>query len=815
MTTCERPACSGEIESGYCNVCGYPAVAVAVAVADVAADRGRRAVEQSAAMAGNGHMGAGEGAGEGADGACLRPGCGGTMDAGYCDRCGLAPPRDSQRAPAWPGLPAAAPGPTAVPTPAVSTSTVSRGTSTVRRLSTSTVTGGRAASATGSGGSRGNLGAGLVEMPSVPYRDPQAVLLVDPEVPERKRFCAHCDNPVGRSRGGRPARTEGFCPHDGKAYSFTPKLWPGDLVAGQYLVAGCIAHGGLGWIYLAQDKNVSDRWVVLKGLLDSGDESAMAAAIAERRFLAEVEHPNIVKIYNFVEHDDFGYIVMEYVGGESLREVRTRHRDEQGAPLPVAQAIAYILEILPAIGFLHRRGLLFCDFKPDNVIQTEEQLKLIDLGRRPFLRRRGERPLRHYRVPGARGPRIRRQRRVGPLHGGADVGCAHDRLCRLSRREALCRAAAPLKSVPVFQRYESFHRFLQKATGTDPTTRFQTAAEMAEQLVGVLRQVVAVDGGSPTPAPSMLFSSELGASPDGCPWQFLPVPAVDPSDPASGVLATLALVGADQRQSLLETVPRSPELSLFIARSAIDAGEFAAAAQELESEEARQSGWRAAWWRGVLSLAEGRQADAASFFTAVDRELPGELAPKLALAACFEQAVTEDVTLQLQHAARSYGLVAATDPGYASASFGVARVSMLLGDREEAVAALRRVPRSSSASVAAQITLCRVQCAPLRGEMPQVADLIATSEVLSGLELENSVRLPLVRDLHQQALAVLLDGGAGPDDTVRLMGAALDEQDQRAALESAFRSLAKLAPSDEERYALVDQANACRPRTLT
>jgi len=72
----------------------------------------------------------------------------------------------------------------------------------------------------------------------------------------------------------------------------------------------------------------------------------MSAAIAERRFLAEVEHPNIVKIYNFVQHKDAGYIVMEYVGGESLREVRNRHREEFGAPLPLARAIAYILEIL-------------------------------------------------------------------------------------------------------------------------------------------------------------------------------------------------------------------------------------------------------------------------------------------------------------------------------------------------------------------------------------------------------------------------------------------------------------------------------------
>ena len=76
---------------------------------------------------------------------------------------------------------------------------------------------------------------------------------------------------------------------------------PGDLVAGQYEVLGCLAHGGLGWIYLAKDHNVSDRWVVLKGLLNTGDADAMAAAVAERQFLAQVEHPNIVRIYNFVQ----------------------------------------------------------------------------------------------------------------------------------------------------------------------------------------------------------------------------------------------------------------------------------------------------------------------------------------------------------------------------------------------------------------------------------------------------------------------------------------------------------------------------------
>src|SRR5699024_1428381 len=108
-----------------------------------------------------------------------------------------------------------------------------------------------------------------------------------------------------------------------------PKLKRGELVAGQYEIVGPIAHGGLGWIYLANDHNVSDRWVVLKGMMADPNDMDMAVVQAEREFLAEITHPGIVKIINFIDSagGETGFIVMEYVGGPSLRQRRRAQPD--------------------------------------------------------------------------------------------------------------------------------------------------------------------------------------------------------------------------------------------------------------------------------------------------------------------------------------------------------------------------------------------------------------------------------------------------------------------------------------------------------
>ncbi|MFJ1746220.1 tetratricopeptide repeat protein [Streptomyces sp. NPDC088116] len=470
--------------------------------------------------------------------ACQRPGCEGSyedMGGGemYCDTCGLAPVVSPGGVPAargggGSGGPGSGSGPSARSSSGGATrasSGPSARSSTSRRSVSGRLSGqqsSRSVSVRSSGSSasasgRNRLGAGLVSVPDVPRPDPRSAVMGKPEVPERKRYCSRsdCGAPVGRARGDRPGRTEGFCTKCGHPYSFVPKLHKGNVVHGQYEVMGCLAHGGLGWIYLAVDRAVSDRWVVLKGLLDTGDQDAMEAAISERRFLAEIEHSNIVRIYNFVEHLDQrtgsmdGYIVMEYVGGKSLKEILTERRAETGGrdPLPVEQACAYGIEALEALGHLHSRGLLYCDFKIDNAIQTEDQLKLIDMG---AVRRMDDADSAIYGTVGYQAPEVAE---TGPSVA-SDLYTVARTLAVLAfdfqgYANVFVDSLPDPGNIEIFRTYESFYRLLVRATDPDPARRFSSAQEMAEQLTGVLREVVALQTGQPRPSLSTLFGPEL------------------------------------------------------------------------------------------------------------------------------------------------------------------------------------------------------------------------------------------------------------------------------------------------------------------
>jgi serine/threonine-protein kinase PknG len=797
-------------------------------------------------------------------GTCIR--CGGTVEDGYCTVCGLA------------AAPAPAQASAAVSGSAGSASVVAESAAGRR------ATGSRGAGRISGRSARGRLGAGLVEIPPVPYRDPANAVLSDPQVPENRRFCGNCGQPVGRGRDGRAGLSEGFCRNCGARFSFTPKLEPGDMVARQYEVLGCLAFGGLGWIYLARDRNVSDRWVVLKGLLNTGDADAMAAAVAERQFLAQVEHPNIVRIYNFVQHADrrtgeaAGYIVMEYVGGKSLKEILVEARRGRQS-VPVGHAIAYILEVLPALGYLHDRGLVYCDFKPDNVIQTEEQVKLIDLGGVRSIA--SDEPI--YGTVGYQAPEIET---AGPSVS-SDLFTVARALAVLTFEEfkdyqGLYKFTFP-DGEPLLARQESFGRLLRRATDVDPARRFSSAGEMTEQLTGVLREVLAVADGTPRPAFSTLFSPELqaigtadnaafhidlpapkgnrppshrrGAKPPSSPVfpalrtpagtnpssplassclavpgaeeiiAGMPTPQVDRTDPAAGYLATSAGLDPGQRAAALSRavsgdpavpseVARSAETRLALARAMLDTGDYDAAGvtlTELATDD--PSDWRIAWTDGLRRLAVGDPTAASASFSAVCDELPGEVAPKLALA--FAAEAGGDAAL----ASRYFRLVWTVDRSYVSAAFGLARTCLTAGDRPAAIAALAGVPETSTYHGPAQVAAVRILVSP--GVTHD--DLRQADGRLGRLALDEARRQQLAVEILRAALVWVGQGPSRPAPGRHSSGAASgnglilgcepNERALRLGLERGYRELARLTSDRSRRIALIDMANAVRPMT--
>lgn len=769
MTHCTELGCTGFYEDGYCNVCGSPQAAASAAPGGTAATV--RAPASATQLLGTGFAEAAPAGPAGAE-----PGEERSTRTGRTSSTRLA---------------SAALG---------SARTVATGSRPTRRIGTSSTR------------LRGHrLGAGLTTVPPAPVQDPLQAIMAVPEVPEHKRYCPACGAKVGRGRDGQPGRTQGFCPQCGNAFDFTPALQPGDLVGGQYEVVGCLAHGGLGWIYLARDRNVSGRWVVLKGLLNSGDPDAYAAAIAERQFLAEVEHPLIVEIYNFVMHDGAGYTVMEYVGGRSLRQILAARREAANGvndPLPVDQAVAYVLEVLPAFAYLHDVNLLYCDFKPDNVIQQGDGVKLIDLG---GVRRVDDLDSAIFGTVGYQAPEVVQ---VGPSVA-SDIYTIGRTLATLvldfrGNTTTYVASLPPVADTPVFQTYDSFYRLVAKACAVEPADRFATVDELRAQLVGVLREVVATDRGPGSPAlhsaASVLFEAppaDQASRPLA--WDELPGLKVDANDPAANWLAGVSVTDPVALLGALSEAPQvTVEVQLARARAAIEAG-MPDVVQRVLAEILAEDPWewRAAWLGGLAQLAAGDPVAARASFNAVYGQIPGELAPKLALATACELSEEPEIAEQL------YIVCVRSDANYtAPSAFGLTRIRRARGDLDGALAALDLVGPTRSSYVDARMLRAQMLAGSGRG-LPALADALETVRTVS---IEPHARAVLRASVLEQALtAVQRDGGT---DDVRLDGVLAHEDPLRDALEEAYRTRAALEPDRDDRIDLVDKANAVRRWTL-
>jgi len=279
----------------------------------------------------------------------------------------------------------------------------------------------------------------------------------------------------------------------------------GTVLSGRYRLEAKLGSGGMSTVYLSRDETL-DRPVAVKVMHRemSEQEDQLQRFRQEARAVAKLTHPNVVSVIDAGEDGGHPYIVFEYVKGETLKQ-----RIARVGALDTQEAIAYAIEVARGLSVAHARSMVHRDIKPQNVLIDEEgRAKLTDFGISRQLEQDGMTATGRvlgttdYVAPEqamgkAVDPRsdiyslgvVLYEMLIGqvPFHADSQVGVAmkhvNEELPDVQRRRPEASAAVAL--------------VVERATAKNPAERYQTIAEMIDDLETAL-EVEAARAGSTT-----------------------------------------------------------------------------------------------------------------------------------------------------------------------------------------------------------------------------------------------------------------------------------------------------------------------------
>lgn len=150
---------------------------------------------------------------------------------------------------------------------------------------------------------------------------------------------------------------------------------------GRHEIVSVLGSGATGVVYEAYDRELRRRVAVkilVKGALPGAAraEEFSARFLREAQPVAQLDHPNIVRVYDFGEQDNVVFWVMELVRGHALQQSL-----DCGEQFPLPVALGYMMQLLSALDYAHALGVIHCDIKPANILIDERGwLKLTDFG---------------------------------------------------------------------------------------------------------------------------------------------------------------------------------------------------------------------------------------------------------------------------------------------------------------------------------------------------------------------------------------------------------------------------------------------------
>ena len=284
------------------------------------------------------------------------------------------------------------------------------------------------------------------------------------------------------------------------------RLSPGDTL-GHYALIAPLGAGGMGEVYRARDSRL-EREVAIKVLPArlAHDRDARIRFEREAKAVAALNHPNILAIHDFGDHEGIVFAVTELLEGETLRARVSR------APLPWRHAVDIVIAVAEGLSAAHAKGIVHRDLKPENVFLTSDgRVKLLDFGlaRRLTLEDMGDNTALTITEPGVvmgtmayMSPEQARGIPASPTSDIFSLGCvlfemlvgrrAFDRATAADTIAAILMDAAPRVHVPDPQAPAELPRIVAQCLEKQPADRCQSARDLVSSLRSLDSRPVAV-----------------------------------------------------------------------------------------------------------------------------------------------------------------------------------------------------------------------------------------------------------------------------------------------------------------------------------
>lgn len=219
---------------------------------------------------------------------------------------------------------------------------------------------------------QGAPGAGLPDLPDLPSLPVSARAWADAP---RTTASASTEGPTVASATPPPSYPRTATPGpSAPPRARLPTLAPGEVLAGRYRLDARIGQGGMASVFRAHDLELGED-VALKIFTRLVEDEQMVQRFKQELLLSrQLNHPNVIRLYDIGTVAGFKYITMELLSGRDLKALL-------GRPLPLRQGVELMLQVCAALQHAHERGVVHRDIKPANIFVTDEgQVKLMDFG---------------------------------------------------------------------------------------------------------------------------------------------------------------------------------------------------------------------------------------------------------------------------------------------------------------------------------------------------------------------------------------------------------------------------------------------------